>query len=681
MFYKNLSKMAWLGVSSAGLVALAPTARAQVDEPAPTVEALQVPPPAPPSEQVARLVKDQSTLVALGKALFWDANLGSDGQACASCHFHAGADPLTVNRLSPGLRAVPADVKFGGLLPAEALGKTRSGTTARPNLALQAGDFPFHWLADSNDRNSTVLYDTNDVVSSSGAYDGTLIGIDEVLYTRNGKRDLCSPALGPDTIFKVDVPGYGARRARKVEPRNTPTIINAAYYFRNFWDGRANNEFNGVNPFGNRAVVKDANARIIRNQGGLLQLEALHLPDSSLASQAVGPPLSSFEMSCDKRSFAYLGKKMLALVALKNQTVHRLDSVLAGRRAAGKGLTQTYEQLVKEAFVDDLWNGVGQYKLANGALVPVVTGDFRQIEHNFPLFFGLAIDAYERTLISNDTPFDRFKRGKSSAMSARQIAGMSVFTGKGKCVNCHTGPVFSGAAVPPRQREELIELMTMGDGNLANYDGGFYNIGVRPTAEDLGVGAEDDYGIPLSFTRQFQSGKIFDQLDESRFERHDRAAVDGAFKVPTLRNVALTAPYFHNGGQATLRQVVEFYNRGGDRRGPNGNDTTGFGGSTSNLDPDIEPLGLSETEIDDLVEFLKALTDKRVACHAAPFDHPDLVVFNGHSELTPAKTRLRDNRVRVVATGARGLNAAACDPNTGDLFNRNLFGGLLKPLN
>ena len=146
------------------------------------------------------------------------------------------------------------------------------------------------------------------------------------------------------------------------------------------------------------------------------------------------------------------------------------------------------------------------------------------------------------------------------------------------------------------------------------------------------MGAQDDYGIPLSFTRQFQNREVFDQLDELRFERHDRAAVDGAFKVPTLRNVALTAPYFHNGGQATLRQVVEFYNRGGDRRGPNGNDTTGFGGNNSNLDPDIEPLGLTETEIGDLVEFLKALTDNRVACHAAPFDHPELVVFNGHSE-------------------------------------------------
>src|SRR3954469_24323194 len=85
----------------------------------------------------------------------------------------------------------------------------------------------------------------------------------------------------------------------------------------------------------------------------------------------------------------------------------------------------------------------------------------------------------------------------------------------------------------------------------------------------------------------------------------DRTAVDGAFKTPGLRDVELTAPYFHNGGQLTLRQVVDFYNRGGDRRGPNGNDTTGLGANPSNLDPDIQVLGLSLAERADLVAFLK----------------------------------------------------------------------------
>ena len=86
----------------------------------------------------------------------------------------------------------------------------------------------------------------------------------------------------------------------------------------------------------------------------------------------------------------------------------------------------------------------------------------------------------------------------------------------------------------------------------------------------------------------------------------------------------------HNGGMATLEQVVAFYNRGGDRRGPNDNDTTGHGANHSNLDPDITNLGLSGQEQTDLVTFMKSLTDDRVRCEKAPFDHPELTVFNGH---------------------------------------------------
>ena len=110
-----------------------------------------------------------------------------------------------------------------------------------------------------------------------------------------------------------------------------------------------------------------------------------------------------------------------------------------------------------------------------------------------------------------------------------------------------------------------------------------------------------------------------------------RDAVDGAFKVPTLRNIGLTGPYFHNGSRSTLEQVVEFYNRGGDRRGPDGNDTTGFGINPSNLDPDISPKGMTPAELTDLVAFLRnGLTDPRVAWERAPFDHPSISIMSGH---------------------------------------------------
>jgi hypothetical protein len=98
--------------------------------------------------------------------------------------------------------------------------------------------------------------------------------------------------------------------------------------------------------------------------------------------------------------------------------------------------------------------------------------------------------------------------------------------------------------------------------------------------------------------------------------------VDGAFKIPSLRNVALTAPYFHNGDALTLRQAVEFYSRGGNVFPVLALDRTV-----------IEPLGvpsLTSDEIDALVAFLESLTDERVLYRRAPFDHPQLFVPNGH---------------------------------------------------
>ena len=93
-----------------------------------------------------------------------------------------------------------------------------------------------------------------------------------------------------------------------------------------------------------------------------------------------------------------------------------------------------------------------------------------------------------------------------------------------------------------------------------------------------------------------------------------------SFKTPLLRNVELTAPYFHNGGQATLLQVVNFYNRGGDFREHN----------AQFIDFEIGKLNLTKQDLDDLVAFLKGLTDQRVLYRRAPFDSPQLFVPNGH---------------------------------------------------
>lgn len=647
-------------------------------------------------------VRDERAAIALGKALFWDMQVGSDGQACASCHFHAGGDNREKNQLSPGLLRASdpgggsdPDVTFG-----DDDGRTATGALAGPNYTLVADDFPFHRLEDVEDRNSCRdgedddgdgriddddpdCFDTNDVASSQGTFDGGFVAVPRP--DRTGRLEFDDCGVPDGEIFHV-----GGVPVRKVEPRNTPTMINAVFNHRNFWDGRASNIFNGINPLGERGLVPtDDNpspGTLVAETDGSVIKQQVRIDNASLASQAVGPPLSDFEMSCADRTFADLGRKLLPRAPLAFQAVHRDDSVLGGlRNPRGRGLRSNYRALIQRAFEDVYWSGEGRFD-ANG--LPVTTGGYSQIEVNFPLFFGLSIQLYEATLVSDETPFDDYMRGDDSALDEVEAFGLSVFLNEGKCVNCHAGPELTGASVrlranEPDGDEESIERMIMGDGGVALYDGGFYNIGVRPTVEDLGVGAElADF--PLSFARQVSTGRVIDDFDfdTDRFEvpgdivLGERVAVDGAFKVPSLRNVELTGPYFHNGGQATLAQVVAFYDRGGDRTGDQAGgscDTTMFGENCSNLDPDIQRLGLDEitrtidgVEIDAseaLVRFLLTLTDDRVRYEEAPFDHPQLFVPDGHhgdhtratdDGTGEARTRMRE----IPAVGAEGSDEA-----------------------
>ena len=114
-----------------------------------------------------------------------------------------------------------------------------------------------------------------------------------------------------------------------------------------------------------------------------------------------------------------------------------------------------------------------------------------------------------------------------------------------------------------------------------------------------------------------------------------------------LRNVELTGPYFHNGGKATLMQVIDHYDRGGD-----------FGvDNVKNLSPAIVPLGFTEQEKTDLVSFLLSLTDDRVRMERAPFDHPSICVANGHvqsSLTTPVGLNAVDDMMCLDAVGSEG---------------------------
>jgi cytochrome c peroxidase len=729
------------------------------------------------------IIKNKAAAIALGKMLFWDSQVGSDGLACASCHFQAGADNRIKNQIDPGLRNASGKFASDGVTPignvfdfmASYLNLATSDPLfpahgKGPNYTLKKEDFPLRKYQEpanptasqplQADRNAAVVYDSDDVISSQGAYHSTFNSL-----TPSGKKEICSkrfPASGSDTSL-FNVTGH---LVRQVEPRNAPTVINAVYNFRNFWDGRANNVFNGLDPFGMRRFANPAMTPTteiyIKDQNGALSKKRIAIYNASLASQAVGPALSDFEMSCGGKNFAELGRKMLALKPLDKQTVDPSDSVLGPYAKPNAGLKPAYDYkvLIQRAFNNAYWDAPDKQTIDS----------YKLIENNFSLFWGLAIQAYEATLVSDDSRFDQAQEDAINGrdkLTMQEQNGLNLFFNQGKCIACHLGPEFTAASVAHVANTanapdigKYTERMLMGDGGIALYDSGFYNIGVRPSAEDLGAGASDPYGYPLSFTRnaKMKANDPMDYLIESPnvsslspdpFQTNswlfavnigciswnpattpygflcdtepvvsdERDAVDGAFKSPTLRNVELTGPYFHNGGQASLEQVVRFYNRGGDRKDqfpkdPDcggallaydayGNtavaadpatgliDNSGFlpgSGSASNIAPDMagtkllldticnpsqppdETLNLSITDVDDLVAFMKALTDERVRWEKAPFDHPSLALPNGHVgdetlvKFNKLTNKAQEQTIVVPAVGAAGRGAKGLPP-------------------
>jgi cytochrome c peroxidase len=295
--------------------------------------------------------------------------------------------------------------------------------------------------------------------------------------------------------------------------------------------------------------------------------------------------------------------------------------------------------------------------------------EYTMLEHNFALFFGLAIQLYEMTLISDDAPLDRHFEGDRNAMTAQELRGMALFkseTGRVACSACHSGAeltdnsrrILDGAVVEgTKQPAEWVERMFNGQCEVVAYDQGLYNIGVRPTEEDLGGGGKDPFGNPLTFVKLLtqQANTIpspelltyaVPNIANPPIAIGERSVTDGTFKVPSLRNLELTAPYFHNGGQRTIREAVEFYNRGGDFRKHN----------VLNVDFEIGKLNLTEAQIDDLVAFLgRPLTDPRVMRRSAPFDHPQLFVPNGHdTRFVTGEGVARDVLVEIAPVGRLG---------------------------
>lgn len=153
-----------------------------------------------------------------------------------------------------------------------------------------------------------------------------------------------------------------------------------------------------------------------------------------------------------------------------------------------------------------------------------------------------AIASFERSIVSTESPFDKWLKGDANAMSASAKTGFEVFKGKANCHACHQGFNFT--------------------------DDGFHNLGLKGN-QDVG-----------------------------RYSKVPIKVMKGAFKTPTLRDVALTAPYMHNGMYKTLDEVIDHYNRGGDDK--------------EGIDPNMKPLNLTAEEKKHLIAFLHSLTGKPV---------------------------------------------------------------------
>ncbi len=280
--------------------------------------------------------------------------------------------------------------------------------------------------------------------------------------------------------------------------RNAPTVINAAYFTSQFWDGRS----------------------------------------PSLEDQALHPPTNPVEMGLPSH------QPILDIVRSDPEYKEAFNEVFG---TSGDGIT----------------------------MVEVTR----------------AIAAFERTQVFGNSAFDRYRYGgQPDAMNDQQKRGFELFVNQGRCVSCHV-------------IEETQALFT---------DNRFHNIGVGINNIQSDVPELAAEFLEADLTLAQVDEKV---LSDKRTSELGRFAVDhqfeglGSFKTPTLRNVAATAPYMHDGSVATLRDAVVHYNNGGvTNEGDPVNDFLSSG---------IRPLNLTDDQIDDLVAFMEALTSPEFAEMAA----------------------------------------------------------------
>jgi cytochrome c peroxidase len=290
----------------------------------------------------------------------------------------------------------------------------------------------------------------------------------------------------------------------KVGMRNAPTILNAMFSERLFWDGRA----------------------------------------GSLEEQAKQPLINQFEMGMGNYDSVVERVGTISEYRAKFQRIFRSEGI-------------TIETIVK------------------------------------------AIAAYERTQLSGNSPLDRFMAGDQSAITAAQKRGFELFKGKAKCVECHSFSSVSPFFTDFKFHNTGVVTKNINFEQLSRWASQIANSKTEsPKNEPNNLTSNPP--MPNRQTGESAPGLAhtegFTELGRYLVTKQPKDV--GAFKTPTLRDVELTTPYMHNGSEKTLIDVVRFYNRGGN--------------ANPKLDERMQPLHLSDEEINELVEFMRALTSDDV---------------------------------------------------------------------
>ena len=258
-------------------------------------------------------------------------------------------------------------------------------------------------------------------------------------------------------------------------------------------------------------------------------------------------------------------------------------------------------------------NGENDLMEARLRLIPEYRKRFKEVfGDEWPLIGNAwkAIAAFERTLVQRDTPLDQYLQGDKAALTDKQIRGMELFNGKARCILCHNGSFAT--------------------------DERYYNIGV-PSAKRW----ETDGLAQITFRFEYYAKGASEYLyrtakaDAGFYFRTKNEWDKGKFRTPTLRYTKYTAPYMHNGAFYTLKEVVDFYNRGGFAEPEAGKEKGRSTDWPKNKTPLIQPLGLTDEEKEDLVTFLEAFSGETITIEMPKL--PDYAPLFTEAELQALK--------------------------------------------